>query len=124
MSNLTLVLDRKQLVVRMESRSIRVDRPDAAVERIPLNMVDRVVIVGSSMISCDVWRALAAQNVPAVILPMRGNGAAAFVSAGLSSSANHRIRQHLAFHDEDCSTRIGRWLLDLKITGRWPLSRI
>jgi len=27
MSNLTLVLDRKELVVRMESRSIRIDRP-------------------------------------------------------------------------------------------------
>ena len=44
MSDLTVILDRKELVVRMESKSIRVDRPDGPPERIPLGMVARVIL--------------------------------------------------------------------------------
>ena len=42
MSDLTVILDRKELVVRMESKSIRVDRSGGHPERIPLGMVARV----------------------------------------------------------------------------------
>ena len=62
MSDLTVILDRKELVVRMESKSIRVDRLGGHPERIPLGMVARVILIGSPMVSCDVWRALAEQK--------------------------------------------------------------
>ncbi len=48
MSDLTLILDRKDLVVRMESKTIRVDRPVGPPERIPLGMLGRVVVMGSA----------------------------------------------------------------------------
>lgn len=54
MSDITLILDRKELVVRMESKSIRVDRPDGPPERIPLKMITRVIVMGSPMVSCGV----------------------------------------------------------------------
>jgi len=43
-SDLTVILDRKELVVRMESKSIRVDRSGGHPERIPLGMVARVIL--------------------------------------------------------------------------------
>lgn len=118
MSDLTVILDRKELVVRMESKSIRVDRPDGHFERIPLGMVARVILVGSPMVSCDVWRALADQNIPAVLLPSRGGGVSAHMGAGLFATITTRIAQHLAAHDDKYSLSIGQWLLDKKLAAQ------
>jgi len=117
-SDLTVILDRKELVVRMESKSIRVDRPDGHFERIPLGMVARVILVGSPMVSCDVWRALADQNIPAVLLPSRGGGVSAHMGAGLFATITTRIAQHLAAHDDKYSLSIGQWLLDKKLAAQ------
>ena len=118
MSDLTVILDRKELVVRMESKSIRVDRSGGHPERIPLGMVARVILIGSPMVSCDVWRALAEQNIPAVLLPSRGGGVSAHMGAGLSATITTRIAQHLAAHDDKCSLSIGQWLLDKKLAAQ------
>lgn len=118
MSDLTVILDRKELVVRMESKSIRVDRPGGHPERIPLGMVARVILIGSPMVSCDVWRALAEQNIPAILLPSRGGGVSAHMGAGLSATITTRISQHLAAQDDKCSLSIGQWLLDKKLAAQ------
>lgn len=118
MSDLTVILDRKELVVRMESKSIRVDRPDGPLERIPLEMIGRLILIGSPMVSCDVWRALAEQNIPAVLLPSRGGGVSAHMGAGLSATITTRIAQHMAAHDDKYSLSIGQWLLDKKLQAQ------
>ena len=118
MSDLTVILDRKELVVRMESQSISVNRPDGPPERIPLGMVARVVLIGSPMVSCDVWRALADQNIPAILLPSRGGGVSAHMGAGLSATITTRISQHMAAQDDKCSLSIGQWLLDKKLQAQ------
>lgn len=118
MSDLTLILDRKDLVVRMDSKTIRVDRPVGPPERIPLGMLGRVVVMGNPMVSCSVWRALAEQNIPAVLIPLRGGGMPAFVGPGLSANVNVRVAQHLAAHDKEISLAIARCLLDKKIKGQ------
>jgi len=123
MSDLTLILDRKNLVVRMESKSIRVQRPDSPPERIPLAMLREVVVLGSPMISCDVWRALAQENIPAILLPLRGGGVPAFMGAGLSATVYRRIGQHLAANDPATSMAIARWLIDRKMKGQELLFR-
>jgi len=118
MSDLTVILDRKELVVSMESKSIRVDRPGGHPERIPLGMVAKVILIGSPMVSCDVWRALAEQNIPAVLLPSRGRGVSAHMGAGLSATITTRIAQHMAAQDDKCSLSIGQWLLDKKLAAQ------
>jgi CRISPR-associated protein Cas1 len=118
MSGLTVLLDRKCLVVRMDSKSIRVESPDGPLERIPLAMVDRVIVMGAPMVSCDVWRALAEQNIPAVLLPLRGRGMPAFVSSGLSATITTRMAQYKAIHDDKCSQAIRRRILDEKLRGQ------
>ena len=118
MSDLTVILDRKELIVRMESKSIRVDRPGGHPERIPLRMVARVILIGNPMVSCDVWRALADQNIPAVLLPSRGGGVSAHMGAGLSATITTRISQHLAAQDDKRSLSIGQWLLDKKLVAQ------
>ncbi|RLC24318.1 MAG: CRISPR-associated endonuclease Cas1 [Deltaproteobacteria bacterium] len=118
MSDLTVILDLKELVVRMESKSIRVDRPDVPPERIPMGMVARLILIGNPMVSCDVWRALAEQNIPAVLLPSRGRGVSAHMGAGLSATITTRIAQHMAAHDTQRSLSICQWLLDKKLAAQ------
>ena len=118
MSELTLVLDRKELTVSIENKSIRIDRPDSRLERVPLNMIARVIIYGSPMVSCKVWRALAEKNIPSVLLPTRGNGSAAYLGTGLASSFSNRINQYKTFHDQTKSLKIARWLITQKISGQ------
>jgi CRISP-associated protein Cas1 len=117
-SDLTVILDRKELVVRMESKSIRVDRPDGPLERIPLEMIGRLILIGSPMVSCDVWRALAEQNIPAVLLPSRGGGVSAHMGAGLSATITTRIAQYMTAHDTQDSLSICQWLLDKKLQAQ------
>lgn len=118
MSELTLILDRRELTVGIENKSIRIDRPDSKPERVPLNMIARVIIYGSPMVSCKVWRALAEKNIPAVLLPARGNGAAAYLGTGLAPSFSNRINQYKTFHDQTKSLKIAKWLIAQKISGQ------
>ncbi len=118
MPDLTLILDRKELVVRMESKSIRIDRPDGLPERVPLKMIDSVIVIGSPMVSCDVWRALAEHNISAVLFPSRGGGVSTYMSGGLSRTATTRIAQHRAACDPNTSLKVARWLLRKKLEGQ------
>ncbi len=118
MSELTLILDRRELAVGIENKTIRIDRPDSRPERVPLNMIERVIIYGSPMVSCKVWRALAEKNIPAVLLPARGNGSAAYLGTGLAPSFSNRINQYKTFHDQAKSLKIARWLITQKISGQ------
>jgi len=70
------------------------------------------------MVSCDVWRALAEQNIPAILLPSRGGGVSAHMGAGLSATITTRISQHMAAQDDKCSLSIGQWLLDKKLQAQ------
>ena len=123
MSDITLILDRKELVVRMESKSIRMDRPDGPPERIPLKMIARVIVMGSPMVSCGVWRALAEQNIPAILLPSRGGGAPAYTGSGLSATVFTRMDQYAAAQDERRSLTIAKWLVDEKLKGQESVLR-
>ena len=118
MSELTLILDRRELAVGIENKTIRIDRPDSRPERVPLNMIARVIIYGSPMVSCKVWRALAEKNIPAVLLPARGNGVAAYLGTGLALSFSNRVNQYKTFHDQLKSLEIARWLITQKISGQ------
>jgi hypothetical protein len=66
-SDLLLVIDHRETSVRMDGRALRIDQPQAPPEHVPLGLVGLVVVHGSPMVSCDVWRALAERNIPAVL---------------------------------------------------------
>ena len=118
MTDLTVVLDRRNLVVRMDGGAIRVDQPGCNPERVPLKMIRQVVVIGRPMISCKVWRALASEDIPAVLLPSRGDGPPAYMSSGLSKTINTRLAQYRALNDPAVRLAVSRWLLDRKLIGQ------
>ncbi|MEZ4529138.1 MAG: CRISPR-associated endonuclease Cas1 [Desulfobacterales bacterium] len=123
MPNLTVILDRKELVVRMEDDILRVDQPACNPEKIPLNLVREVIVIGSPMISCGVWRALAARNIPAVLLSARGKQEAAYLGAGLSVNTVNRIQQYETCRDNETALRIGKWVVEKKLKGQEEILR-
>ncbi len=55
--NWVVLLDRRDTTVRMEGRTLRVERPGQVLQRVTLEMIGQVVIY--PLVSCDVWRKLA-----------------------------------------------------------------
>lgn len=118
MDGVTLVIDRKNLTVCIDGLTIRINNPDKTFQRVPLSMIQHVIVVGNPTVSCDVWRALAGRHIPAVLLPLRGGGFPAFVGNDITSSTNHRIGQYRAFFDNRCTMDIAKSLVHDKLTGQ------
>jgi len=118
MTQLTVVLDRKELSVSMDSKTLRVNRPDGPPQRFPLKSIERLIVIGRPLVSCDVWRALAGHNIPALLLPGRGNGTAAHIGPWPASTARVRLAQVMTFSDEQKSIRLCQRLIGEKILGQ------
>lgn len=121
-ADLMVVLDRKDMAVTLDGKTLKIKRPDAKPQTIPLGMIGQVVVHGKPMVSCDVWRALADRGVTGVIFPGRGGGDPAWLGAGVSSSVMTRIAQHRAFNDVDASLAVARWIVRAKIDSQRRLA--
>ena len=121
--HLTLVLDRREMVVRMDGKAIKVEQPDADPQRLPLGLLGQVVVHGNPMVSCDVWRALAEHGVAAILFPSRGSGDAAWLGAGISTAVMVRLAQHRAYHAPKLCLDIARWIVQQKLSGQCALIR-
>ena len=115
MGDILVLLDHRDMIVKTEGQVLRIERPDRKPERIPINMIDRVVVYGSPMVSCDVWRKLADSSIPAVLFPGRGKGGPAWLGSGLSTSVMIRLAQHRGAGSLAVSTEIARFLIGRKL---------
>ncbi|ESQ15778.1 MAG: CRISPR-associated endonuclease Cas1 [Thiohalocapsa sp. PB-PSB1] len=119
--DLMLIIDRRETQVRMDGRAMRVQWPDAATEHIPLGVLGLVIVHGSPLIGCEVWRALAERCIPAVLLPGTGRGAAVCIGAALGNTIEPRIAQHRAGNDPTAAVQIARQLAAAKIRAQAEL---
>lgn len=114
-ADLLLVLDKRDMLVRLEGKALRVERPDGALQRVPLGMLGMVVVHGAPAVTCDVWRALAERFIPAVLAPVRTQGTA-WLGAGLSTAIQVRCRQHELARDPAATLAVARQWIRLKLT--------
>jgi CRISPR-associated protein Cas1 len=113
-ADLLLVLDKRDMLVRLEGKALRVERPGGALQRVPLGMLGMVVVHGAPAVTCDVWRALAERFIPAVLVPLRTQGTA-WLGAGLSTAIQVRCRQHEVARDPAATLAVARQWLRLKL---------
>ena len=111
-----LVLDRRDLLVRPEGKSLRIERPNQPVQRVPLASLGLLVVYGAPVVSCDVWRLLAQRSIPAVLLPLRGAGPVVWMGNGLSNTIQVRCLQHQQGAQSSSAVTIARDILHLKIS--------
>jgi len=124
MSDITLILDRRDLKVTMEDETVRVERTVLEkFERIPLNMIEKLIVIGKPLVSCDVWQKLAERHIPVLIFPAKNGKSPAYFTGGVSGNVHLRISQHMAFQNTKLQLTIARWLLDEKLEGQECLLR-
>ncbi len=114
-SDLLLILDRRDMLVRLEGHALRVEQPDGVLQRVPLGMLGMVVVHGAPAVTCDVWRELSERGIPAVLVPARGKGGIAWLGSGLSNTIQLRRQQHQRAGDPAAILAIARQLVGLKL---------
>jgi CRISP-associated protein Cas1 len=124
MDKLSVILDRRDMVISLEGKSLRMDAPDSKTQRVPLGMIGEVIVYGNPLVRSDVWRALADLGVPAALLPFRGGSGPAWLGSGLSSSVIVRIAQHKAIHTPELRSTVVQWILQKKLEGQSRLANI
>jgi len=107
-SDLILIIDHRETCVRMHAGALRVERPDSPPEHIPLGVLGLVIVHGSPLVGCEVWRELAERNIPAVLQPARGRGQSALVGSVLGNTIELRAAQHRASADSEMTLTIAR----------------
>lgn len=117
MSDLVVVIDRRDTQIELDGKTLRIRPPGGAFEQHPLGPLGLVVIHGNAEVGCNVWRALAEHDIPAVLFPGRGRGEPAYLGAGLNSSVELRMAQHRAAASPEATLRVARALLQAKLTG-------
>jgi CRISPR-associated protein Cas1 len=117
-NDLILVIDHRETLVRMDGRALRIDRPDAPPEHVPLGLIGLVVVHGSPLVGCEVWRELAERNIPAVLQPGRGRGRSALIGAALGGTIELRAAQHRAGGDAGAALAIACRLVAGKIEAQ------
>ncbi|MBF0452420.1 MAG: CRISPR-associated endonuclease Cas1 [Candidatus Magnetomorum sp.] len=124
MSDITLILNRRDMKVTLEDDTIRVELTAMdKFERIPLAMIEKVIAIGKPLVSCDVWHRLAERNIPALLIPQKYGKCPAYFTGGISRYVTNRISQHMAFQDSKLNITIARWLLEEKLEGQECLLR-
>lgn len=112
-----LFLDRRGLHVSVEYQTLRVDEGEGRFRRFPPFHLEAVVVHGRIAVTSDVWRLLAAHQVPAVLLPGRGQGPVAWMGAGLGGSLWLRRAQFAAAGDAAARVELARWMVHRKFAG-------
>jgi len=118
---ITLVVDRRNLSLRLENKTLRLDFLDGSFQRVPVSMLANVMVYGNPSIRCNVWRALADANVPVAILPGRGRGDVCWLGSGLASYTHIRQQQYNAYQNVARRLSIARWLVMQKLAAQSAL---
>ena len=112
---MTVVIDRRALALRYEHGCLRIDYASDRFRRIPLKLLEHLVVHGNPTIEAKLWSKLAEAGVAAVVLPTRGVGAPAWFGAGLSRFAHWRIRQYRAYIDPKLRARMAATTVQRKL---------
>ncbi|MBN2887198.1 MAG: CRISPR-associated endonuclease Cas1 [Chromatiaceae bacterium] len=117
-ADLLLVIDHRETELTLDGRALRLATPGTAARHVPLGALGLVVVHGRPLVGCDVWRALSERRIPAVLLPGRGNGEAAWMGAALNAGVALRTAQHRAAEREDWRLAIARRLIADKLLAQ------
>ena len=119
-----LVIDQRNTHVRCDRKTLLIDRGGATAQRIPINLLDNVVIIGNPTIDTNVWRALSDAAVPATLLPARGSQTVTTIGAGLNVPLPLRRRQYRCAEDATAAIVLARWIITNKLDSYdLPLTR-
>lgn len=114
----TLYLDRKHLSLHLEGGAIAVHGEGGIEKRIPLGLVDRMVVSASCSLTTSLILALASRGAALVVLDPRDASRAAILAAPPGPDAARRLVQARRFSSEEWRREWSRRLVLSKVRGQ------
>ncbi|MCX7093895.1 MAG: CRISPR-associated endonuclease Cas1 [Methylobacter sp.] len=119
-----LIVDHREIRVSYENNTLCLRRDSEKLQRIPINLLEQVIVYGNPTIEMPVWRALAQAAVPTSLLSHRGAQETAMIAAGLAVRLPLRRLQFRCAEQPRCAIEIARWIVMQKFAAYdLPLSR-
>ena len=125
MPTIGLIIDHRNTQVRCDRKTLLITRGNNKPQRLPIKLLENVVVIGNPTVESNVWRALAEAGIPATLLPGRGNQPPAILTSGLSITLPLRRLQYRCAEQQSTALPVARWILDRKLDSyRLPLARL
>lgn len=119
-----LIIDHRDIHLSYESNTLCIRRDGEKLQRVPLNLLQQVVVYGNPTVEMPVWRALAKAAIPTSLLSRRGDQEPAMIASGLAVRLSLRRLQFRCAEQAHCAVEIARWIVMQKFAAYdLPLSR-
>ncbi|MBX5496866.1 MAG: CRISPR-associated endonuclease Cas1 [Bryobacteraceae bacterium] len=113
----TLYIDRRDVSLHIEHGSVAVRLNGELLQRVPLHLLERVVVSGDASLSTRLLQALAEAKIGVILVDPRNTSRYATVWGRLGSDASRRLEQLKRFNDESWRTAWAIRLLRAKFRG-------
>jgi CRISPR-associated protein Cas1 len=114
----TVTIDRRGTRLDFDRGALRIQEPEGLPRSVPLNLVDRLVIIGNSQVSARLLSHLAANGTSVMILPGRGQDRGSFLQGYGHGDAARRLGQYRLLHDPAQQRAWARRLVRLRLAGQ------
>jgi len=120
-----LIVDHKKTKVDYETGVLVVRRENKLVQRVPLNLLEQVIVYGKPSIDISVWWALSEHNIPAILLSIRSSKKPAILMSSLAVRLPLRRLQYRCAEHRIKAFLMAKWVLEHKIDSyQLPLTLI
>ncbi|MEZ5592591.1 MAG: CRISPR-associated endonuclease Cas1 [Gammaproteobacteria bacterium] len=114
----TLLLDRRDLTLTLDSRRVVIREPGERPRTVPLAMLERVVVQGRAQLDTALLGALGEQGVDILLLGARTGRRRGYLVGPGHNDARRRLGQYQLWHDSATRLRWSRRLVQAKLQGQ------
>lgn len=119
----TLYIDRRGSELEFERGALVVREPESGPRTVPLNLIDRLVVIGNARISGSLLTRLAENGTAVAFLPGRGQRRSAFLLGMGHGDALRRIGQYRLATDASARVLWSGRIVRLRLRGQLRLLR-
>jgi len=112
-----LIIDHKETHVSYANNTLCIRRAKEKLQRIPLNLLEQLIVYGNPDIEMSVWRALSKSSIPSTLLSHRGSQEPAMLGSGLAVRLPLRRLQFRCAEQKHSAINIARWIVEQKFAG-------
>jgi CRISPR-associated protein Cas1 len=112
-----LIVDHREICMSYENNTLCIRRPNEKLQRVPINLLEQVIVYGNPSIEMPVWRALSKAAIPTSLLSNRGSQEPAMLASGLTVRLSLRRLQFRCAEHAHCAIIIARWIVRQKFAA-------
>ena len=114
----TLLLDRRDLTLSLDSRRVLIREPGERPRTVPLAMLERLVVQGRAQLDTALLGALGEQGVDVLLLGARHNRRRGYLVGPGHNDARRRLGQYRLWHDSTTRLSWSRRLIQAKLRAQ------